>query len=400
MVVGAARFAAGCLAAGLFAACGLGVNGLEATVGDGGVSNLDAAADTSQAETSSSSGADTGSPPPFEAGTDTSSADTGTAGDVVVEAAPTDGCVPTGPENCTNGIDDDCNGLTDCADPACTTQGYACVAAPSAAGWDFVPFDLMAQPGCPSTLKAHDVNVDPQNLSSPAVCSCTCSVGTPPTCETGNITSSYGTAMNACTTPGMAIAANGGACNAQSLTVEPFVMSAQPAPSGGTCASASNTTVPPTEAGNGEYCTGETTFGAGCASGQVCALVPTGFTACIHHGGANMGCTTPGYVLQVAVGTVMDDRACSGNCICGATPTATCTPGSWDFYATNDCSGAVGAVITTNNACAAPSATGSFMSNRFTSTATAGTVTCGAPTATPMPSGNATLAGADTLCCE
>jgi hypothetical protein len=400
MVVGAARFAAGCLAASVFAACGLAVNGLEGTTGDGGVSHLDATADTSTAEASSSSGADTGSPPPPEAGADSASSDTGTAGDVVVEAAPTDGCIPKGPENCANGIDDDCNGSTDCADPACMTQGYACVSAPPATGWDFVPFNAMSQSGCPAPLKAHDVDIDPVNLSSPAVCNCACDVATPPTCETGNITSSYGNGVNACTMPAMAIAANGGGCNAQSLTVEPFVMSAQPPPTGGTCAPMSSTTVPPVGGGNGEYCTGETTFGAGCSAGQVCALLPPGFTACIHHGGANMACTTPGYVSQVAVGTVMDNRGCTGNCTCGGGPTATCTPGSWDFYASPDCSGAVGAVITTNGTCAPPSATGTFMSNRFTSTPTAGTVTCGAPTASPMPSGNATLAGADTLCCE
>src|SRR5438105_3089918 len=28
-------------------------------------------------------------------------------------------CIPRGPENCTNHIDDDCNGLIDCVDPAC-----------------------------------------------------------------------------------------------------------------------------------------------------------------------------------------------------------------------------------------------------------------------------------------
>ncbi|MGA7121295.1 MAG: hypothetical protein WBY94_14420, partial [Polyangiaceae bacterium] len=44
-------------------------------------------------------------------------------------------CAPTSStENCTNGIDDNCDGLVDCAEPSCQTAGYACVGA-APAGW-------------------------------------------------------------------------------------------------------------------------------------------------------------------------------------------------------------------------------------------------------------------------
>jgi hypothetical protein len=53
-------------------------------------------------------------------------------GPVEASAVP-DSCVPM-PEDCTNGIDDNCNGLIDCADPACTGMGYQCAPA-FPAGW-------------------------------------------------------------------------------------------------------------------------------------------------------------------------------------------------------------------------------------------------------------------------
>ena len=37
-------------------------------------------------------------------------------------------CVPTGAENCFNGVDDDCNGHVDCDDPACGSGVAQCVA--------------------------------------------------------------------------------------------------------------------------------------------------------------------------------------------------------------------------------------------------------------------------------
>ena len=39
-----------------------------------------------------------------------------------VPLSPDAGCVSQGPEDCSNELDDDCNGLTDCADPACDNQ--------------------------------------------------------------------------------------------------------------------------------------------------------------------------------------------------------------------------------------------------------------------------------------
>jgi hypothetical protein len=390
--VGAARFAAACLAASVFAACGLAVNGLETDGDGGGLDHVDGTADVSQSDAApdvSSSGADTSTGP------EAASSDTGSSGDVVlIEAAPVDGCVATGAENCTNGVDDDCNGLVDCADPACGTQGYACVAALPAKGWDFEAFSAASQAGCPATLTQKKVDVDPTNLG-PATCGCTCGVGTQPSCDTGNIAASGGT-DNTCGAGSGMLPANGGQCNTMTLPVGPYEKATPPGPTGGTCTANVSVTKPTTGATQGETCAGETAFGGGCSGTDVCALVPTGYTACLHHGGANMMCPV-GYATSHAVGTLQDTRGC-GNCMC-APPTATCS-GNWNFFTAAGCTGAVTLSVTANGQC---NATGNqnpaamFQSNQLV--ATPNNTACAMPAA-PMPTGTVTLTGADTLCCE
>jgi len=376
------------------------VNGLQ-TSGDGGAGGLDAAGDVTKADGAyqGSSGVDTGVAPEASSGNDT-----GTTGDVgVTETAPVDGCVATGPESCTNGIDDDCNGLTDCADPACTTQGYTCVA-PIAGqpynGWDFVALNATAQSTCPASLTQKNVDVDPTNLTAPAACGCSCAPGTPPSCETGNVSWTHGP-NNQCNAGGTTNSpANGGACNMTPVAVDSFVLAAQPPPTGGTCTASASVTQPPTGATQGEVCGGEKAFGAGCTGGQVCGLVPPGFTACVHHGGANMGCPAGPYAATNSVGTIDDTRGC-GACTCGA-PTATCTTGTWSFFGTTGCTGPVGITLQTNDQCnptGDPSPGPTYASNRFTSNPAGGSIACAAP-ATPPSTGNVTLTGADTVCCQ
>ncbi len=398
--MGAARFAVACVAAGLLAACGLAVNGLETAGSDAGGPDATGDVKTGDGSQGGSSGGDTGAPGDAKGG-DTSSSDTGTAGDVVTDVAPVDGCVPKGPENCTNGVDDDCNGLVDCADPACTAQGYACVPVSPSGGWDIEAFDATSQAGCPPSLKAKNVDVDPMNLSAPASCDCICAVGAPPSCEQGSISATHGP-TDQCGSAAMTYPASGGNCNKQDLSVDAFVQATQPPPAGGTCNPTTTPTVPPTGATQGETCSGQTAFGGGCPAQQTCALVPTGFTACIHHGGANMACPAGGYTTPHSVGTVTDNRGCNNACACGA-PTATCSVGSWAFFTSNDCSGTASVSLVTDDHCdpTGPAVGGAtYPTNQFTSTPQAGTVACGLPTTQPGATGNATLMGADTLCCE
>lgn len=387
-----------CAAIATTAACGIGVAGLEGVTGDAAAPNVDAQTDgTTAVEGSSGAGGESGAGE--SGGGDGPTVDVVVGADVVtVDAAPIDGCKPTGPENCTNGIDDDCNGLVDCADPACKTLGYACVA-PAPNGWDFVAFDPTSRPGCPTSLKENDVDVDPTDLTSQATCTCTCNPSGV-SCESGNLEANGGNTSSCNESPNpVPFPANDGNCNPQnpSLPVEPYALANGPAPSGGTCTPAPTTTVPSTGATQGEYCSGENSFGAGCSGGQVCALAPSGTQACIHHGGQT-SCPGGGYGTANTVGTLSDNRGCS-TCNCNGAPTATCTGATWTLYASNDCSGS-GTVIPADGACHATGAAAGAMSASNRYAATVSGAACGAPSAQPSPTGSVQLNGADTVCCQ
>ncbi len=386
----------------LAAGCGLGTSGLEAVDGGGaivgeaggdGPSTGDATMDAPGGDGSSgSSGGGNGS-----SGSDGSSGSSSGASDAQQDVALSDvlvdGCKPKGPENCTNGTDDDCNGLVDCQDPACTSAGYACVPDPSAAGggWSFSPLDANGQPGCPAPLMAANVTVDPTDLTSPATCTCTCNPGPLPSCVSGNINATYG---NGNCNMGFTQSANNGNCTMAGLTVEAYV-AASTNPTGGGCTGAVTKTVPPTGGTQGQLCTGEKMFGAGCGSGQVCALVPTGFTACVEHG-SPATCPAMGYTTPNTVGTIADTRGCTA-CMCGGFTSESCT-GAWSFYANNNCTGTADLTLVADGTCRATGSNGTgYGSNRYTATASA---TCGAPTTQPQPNGMVTLNGAQIVCCQ
>jgi hypothetical protein len=384
--VGIARFAVACAAASL-AACGLAANGLQGTGDDGGMVGSDATAIDDAVTPAEAASGDVGAP---EAG-----AKDVAASDVApIDAAPVDGCVPKSPtEDCTNGVDDNCDGLVDCADPQCTTQGYTCVT-PAPMGWDVSPLDSAGQPGCPMGLMQRDVTVDPTGLSMPAMCSCSCTATAAPSCEQGTIAVSAGP-TNTCGAGSMNYMTNGGACDNQAINPAAFAQITPPAATGGTCTPSETTTKPPTGGTQGQVCTGESAFGAGCTGGQECALVPAGSLACIHHGGANMACPAGPYTMQHAVGVLQDGRGCAA-CTC-MPPTATCNPGSWAFFTNAGCPGMPSMTLTANDQCNPTQAMGAYQSNQFS--ASVATATCAQP-APPPPTGMVQLTQQDTICCE
>jgi hypothetical protein len=388
--VSASRLFVACAAIVTVSACGIGMAGLQDTTGEGGPGGVDARADgTSSSGSSSSSGS--GGP---EAGGDATNTSDGPTNDVVtIEASPVDGCKATGPEQCTNGVDDDCNGLTDCADPACQTQGYTCVV-PAPNGWDTVAFDATSQAGCPTGLTQKKVDVDPTNLSAPAQCGCACTPGGTVSCENGNIGVKFGPDDTCSMTTAITFPGNDGNCNTQQIVVQPFSQVTPPL-SGGTCTAAPTTTVPPTGATQGEYCNGEKAFGGGCTGGQVCALAPAGYQGCIHHGG-QVACPGDGYATQHAVGTLQDTRNCSP-CSCNGTPTATCA-GTWTFYTSNNCSGS-SVSIPADGTCHPTSEPPPATYNSTVLAATPTNLACVQPAA-PSPTGSVALNGADTVCCQ
>jgi len=342
--------------AAMLAACGIDTFGLEDAFTDGGPdagSDVSAFGDSSYGGDTSLFGSDSGHP---EGSGSSSSGGDATTGDgpaesaadvVVVDVVPMDGCKPKGPENCTNGMDDDCNGLADCADPACTSVGYGCVP-PAPGGWNFVA-QANQVTGCPGNLKETQVTIDPTGLSTPATCGCQCFAGVQPSCTHGNVVSTFGP-DSTCSSTAPNLPGNDGNCNAANLTVAAFVKATAPAASGGTCVAAPTMTIPPVGGVSGSYCSGENMFGGGCSGGQVCALVPSPqFHACVRHGGSLASCPAGGYGVLHSVGMITDTRGC-GTCTCSGTPTATCN-GKWDFWDNNNCSGADNLEINVDGQC-------------------------------------------------
>jgi hypothetical protein len=392
------RFAVGAAASGasvLLVACGLQVGGLLDTGGDdgGGADAFapDATLDAPGGEIGSiDAGGGSDATDADAADSSSPSGDSGTAVDSGSgrDGSTVDGCVHAGPENCTDGTDNDCNGFTDCEDPACTSQGYACVP-PAPAGWAFVAFAPVSTGACPSSLQTTAVDVDPVDTN--ATCTCTCDVGTPPTC-TGMVTTKFGT-NGTCPSVGISTPADG-ACNTFISSVPGYVQVSNPAGSGGSCVANPTIGVPPAGSTPGEICSGEKAFGAGCSGGNVCALVPAPFGSCVAKNG-QVGCPAQSYTAVHYAGHLSDTRTCS-NCQCSGGPMCGLT---WNFYNTMRCSGTPGLTLTPDGTCQASGSTSpSYASNVLTGDPSS--ATCAPPTKQPMPTGQVTLNAEQTVCCE
>ncbi|MDP9152530.1 MAG: hypothetical protein M3O36_21600 [Myxococcota bacterium] len=149
-----------------------------------------------------------------------------------------DECVPVGPEDCTNGIDDDCNGFTDCADPACNSK-FRCAFSPGGgwlgpiAFWEGSP-EAGAPPPCPP---GYDTPMDwTGNLDAPPLtCSCSCAASGEQCVSTigtvgGDMACRLPCAVQAVTTGCTALMDGGANCgNNFSFNADP------PAPTRGTC---------------------------------------------------------------------------------------------------------------------------------------------------------------------
>ncbi len=275
-------------------------------------------------------------------------ADAGDAAtDAKVDACPNAG----GVENCTNGIDDNCDGLVDCADPQCAA-GYACVAT-APAGW-FGPGSLYdglssgTTPPCvaPFPNNAFELNSTP---TSPAL-TCACACGTVSGgCTTPAITifsDNQCGATNNCGSAGgpTCTIADGTRCGSGGQSVGVTVLP-QPTTTGSCPSSVTTQGVPAsTWMRTGETCGGSRTYVAGgCGTSAVCAeKPPSGFqpTLCVWKN-ADADCTTiTGYPLMYKYySSTNDTRACAkGTCGCNTATGVSCTLASATAYKSTDCS--------------------------------------------------------------
>lgn len=306
--------------------------------GDGGTGPADASADST---TGGAAGASTG-------GTSGSAGDGGSGGTVVDGGAASGGAsgaagsdgggnagiggsagaagVGGSPvEDCLNGIDDDANGETDCADSACQA-GYACVPSPPQ-GWFGVGWIRPQMDPCPAELPNPVDLFDAAGLSVPPLtCECRCEAPGGVQCSTH---AGCWPSANECNNndpdkgTGTQCATNVPTINAGTA----WCKAAQPGAWGGSCArNALATTSPWTWNPAARACL-RPAGGACPGAGEVCVprLPASTGRACVVKSG-DVGC--PPSLPAKAVyydGTATDNRSCNAaGCTCGAPIGSTC----------------------------------------------------------------------------
>lgn len=309
-------------------------------------------------------------------------------------------CIKSGPEICDDGLDNDCNGLKDCEDPACGS--FACVT-PAPDTWQLVAFVETAPPACPTDFTAP---TDLKVLSGSAVhtcpCSCVGSGGTGPTCAGAMSTVTTGddpaclanqttTSLNSntagvCTATATNLVLGGGASTGFAKLTSPTGPL--------TCApSASITKTDPTD---GRVCTPPSKSGAGCSGALRCLPKAPGFTMCIAKDGDQV-CPT-GFAQRRTVGTTSaDTRSCIA-CTCASAVPTPCS-GTVTLWMNNACNAKKANLTTAGNAaCAAPQA---VSDTNVTAKYYQSTITGGCALGTPSSAaGEFTFGGQRTVCCK
>ncbi len=303
-------------------------------------------------------------------------------------------CVKSGAEVCDDGLDNDCNGMFDCADPACGA-GYACTDAPPS-GWQLVAFAAATRPACPSSFgAATDLSAVAGN--SGGTCGCACSPSFGSTACNAAAVMAISSDQAACTggvTDVRTVNTNM-ACTALSSPLgipngTAFVRSTTPPPPAA-CDSATTLAVAPIT--DGRTCAPPTRFGTGCAGGQVCAPKPTGMAACAAKTGVDVCPST--YPKRSSAGTApIDTRACN---TCNCAPQASCPVGTMTLYTAADCTTAGNdKAVAFTATCAAPSSKSTLLAYK---SALAGTG-CASVGFNPASTGGITWTAEETVCCK
>ncbi len=306
----------------------------------------------------------------------------------------TAGCVKTGAEICDDGLDNDCNGTADCADPACGT--HACVTA-APAGWDLVAFAESAPPACPSSYASSDLKILSGSATVTCPCSCAGSGGSGATCAgaTTAITAGDDVACNAGQVSTTLNSNTGVVCVATPVDLSlggpgsTGFAKLTPPMGPATCTPTGSTTK--TNTTDGRACAAPTTAAAGCDASSRCLPKAPGFTMCISKAGPQ---TCPaGFAKTRRAGTTASDtRACT-TCTCN--PPAPCAT-SVTLFANANCTGKKASFA--GSACAAPLA---GADTNVTAKGYTSTVTGGCSVGTPSTAlGELTFGGERTICCK
>ena len=274
----------------------------------------------------------------------------GTGGAAGVGGAGGAPCKKTGAENCFDGIDNDCNGLIDCADSACGSTVAQCVALdPTSA-----PIGVLSGGTGPCTIALYDqataIFANQNELSCTTIVAgagCSCKPG-PVSCSTtlagfktvaectGNTSSGESVGKfvtdqdDACTAgaPPWTTDATG---DIYGIAVTTFIASA------GACTPSGTPVVPKFGFGvSGNFCATKS-VGGGCGAGQVCVPTTGSGNPCQLFDGLKTTC--PGGAIAAPWYTGSSGSATCGACSCGSPSGASCDSVLLTAGSASGCSG-------------------------------------------------------------
>ncbi len=243
----------------------------------------------------------------------------------------------TGTENCFNGVDDNDNGLIDCADPECDPVAVCVPVFDAWQGPNATAFTVAGTgvPACPPEWQQQGPSFKGGDINAPGF-ECSCSCGPVQGACTGKAN------LNQYLSPGCGGAASSttvpqGQCNAIAAVGGLLSVKATPPQVGsGSCeATTLVTNMPGYSASNKAFLCGPTAalIQGGCADGQVCAARPkdAAFDLCIVTDGDH-GCPPeyPNAPAEQYYGSFEDSRGCA-DCTCGNPANVSCG-GQVDLY--------------------------------------------------------------------
>jgi len=323
------------------------------------------------------------------------------------------GSCPTGlGEDCTNGIDDNCNGLVDCADPLCSA--YSCDEAPPP-GWQG-PIGLYTgsgsplppPPSCGAPYANDFVDGNAGLVASTAQCGCSCGSVSGADCDGAIGWTVYTDAncSNPCTSAAMPPSTATFCESTSACSVGSFQVTAgAPLLNIASCHANPSIAIPNCgwqTVGRGCGYSGPVDHG-GCSGGALCVQRPTSpfnAKACVFAAG-DLTCPAGSYsVGQTFYAAASDSRGCSA-CTCGSPTGVTCAlSGNLSTYATfgsPTCSNVTAtATASPNGACTMVEGGAAGVEGYVTASPSGGACAPSSVGAT----GSVTPTGPVTVCCE
>ncbi len=298
------------------------------------------------------------------------------------------------------GVDSGVDAGQDAGSPCPTSAGFVCTSQAVPAGWTVVAFD--DTPGPPPSCSGAYASATSvyEGPFAPATCGCSCSVGTPGSCTTGNFSVDLGTGT--CTAPSGPFPAN--QCNTITLGGFPLTPNSKesgtalPAYAPGSCSADGTSTKPPVNP-NALLCAGPSPSGATCPNDGACVpSAPSGFALCIAQSGTPSCPAGFTNVVHTVGSSVTDTRGCSA-CTCTG-PDAGCADPTVTFYAGDTCADAGIATVSLDgcNNVVLSGGSASATAHAYQYSATVTGEACGAGASDPT--GGVALDGTATICCQ